>query len=79
MNNGQWNFVKIGKTLNEIQFTMAVIQMQNYWKYPEFTQTFFINRNLCKKKVINIFKHPICDANIWHHKTNVKIQPFIEK
>ena len=23
---------KTGKTLNEIQFTMAVIQMQNYWK-----------------------------------------------
>ena len=25
---------------------------------------------------INILKHPICDANIWHHKTNVEIQPF---
>ena len=30
VNNGQWNFVKTGKTLNEIQFTMDVIQMQNY-------------------------------------------------
>ena len=28
--SGQRNLLKTGKTLNEIQFTMAVIQMQNY-------------------------------------------------
>ena len=37
---------------------------------------FFIQCGRVGKKVINIFKHPICDANIWHHKTNVEIQPF---
>ena len=41
--------------------------------------TFFKFTGYRNRKAINIFKHPICDANIWHHKTNVKIQPFCRK
>ena len=48
----------------------SAIIFREYLKFHNFTGL------LWKGKAINIFKHPICDANIWHHKTNVKIQPF---
>ena len=44
--------------------------LENILKFHNFTGL------LWNGKAINIFKHPICDANIWHHKTNVEIQPF---
>ena len=86
VNNGQRNFVKNRKNVewNSIYNgchsnakLLKIVRKSVVGKYFKIVRNI---SNFCrdygKRKAINIFKHPICDANIWHHKTNVKIQPF---
>ena len=72
-NKGCKSFEESGKLLGE-KHKYKMLKHISLWFAPP--GGFFIQCGRVGKKVINIFKHPICDANIWHHKTNVKIQPF---
>ena len=72
-NKGCKSFEESGKQLGE-KHKYKMLKHISLWFAPP--GGFFIQCGRVGKKVINIFKHPICDANIWHHKTNVKIQPF---
>ena len=72
-NKGCKSFEESGKQLGE-KHKYKMLKHISLWFAPP--GGFFIQCGRVGKKVINIFKHPICDANIWHHKTNVEIQPF---
>ena len=66
--------------LQWLSFKCKIIENRSAISFRKYFKIFHNFSNFCrdygKRKAINIFKHPICDATIWHHKTNVKIQPF---